>query len=56
MFNDIGADSAKSTNSLSTITNNGYNACGFGIAQILLDREKDLFAAVKRGSTAKGKE
>lgn len=48
MFDDIGKDSIKSSELLSRISNNGYNAGTFQISQILLDRQKDVFASSKK--------
>ena len=51
MFNDIGKDSQRTTNLLSQISNNSYSPCTFQITQILMDREKDLYASCRRGTS-----
>ena len=56
MFETLGNDSQKSNTTLAQIANNGYVSGTFQITQILLDREKDLYAASKKGgNTVKGR-
>jgi hypothetical protein len=49
MFEDVGADSQRSTSILSSVANTGYNSGTFQITQVLLDRLKDLYAATRKG-------
>jgi hypothetical protein len=48
MFEGIGKDSNKSAASLSQIASNGFVPASFQIAQVLLERSKDLYAASKK--------
>ena len=49
MFNELSSDSPKSAQALANISNNGYNPSTFQVTQVLLERSKDLYAAVKKG-------
>jgi hypothetical protein len=53
MFEGIGKDSNKSAAALSQIASNGFVPASFQIAQVLLERSKDLYAASRKISKPK---
>ena len=52
MFDDIGTDSQRTANILSQISSSSYTPSTFQLAQVLLDRSKDVYTACRKGTAA----